>query len=106
MFLDTDMNNDIHMKRFEMVIANEQLDLLLELLKKSGILGYTLIKNVGGYGSRGVRDPHEKFYPSANVLVIFLCKEDQVQAVVDEIVPVRKVLSGMCIFSDCQRIQQ
>lgn len=100
------MNNNIQMKRFEMVVGVEQLDLLLELLKKSGIIGYTLIKNIGGYGSRGVRDPHEKFYPSENVLVIFLCKEDQVQVVLNEIIPSRKVLSGMCIISDCERIQQ
>ena len=42
------MNNTIAMRRFEIVIGIEQLEELMELLERSGVRGYTVIKNLGG----------------------------------------------------------
>ena len=50
------MNNTIAMKRFEIVVGIEKLEELVEILDRSGVRGYSLIKNVGGLRSRGVRD--------------------------------------------------
>lgn len=100
------MNNTIEMKRFEIVVGIEQLDQLMELLKRCGVRDYTLIKNIGGYGSRGIRNPDDVLLTEENILVILACKEDQVHNILSEIIPTRKTLSGMCIISDCQRVQQ
>lgn len=95
------MNNTIAMKRFEIVIGIEQLEQLVELLEKTGVRGYTVIKNAGGHGSRGTRNPDDVLMEEENVVIILACKEDQAQRVLDALRPVMKGLGGMCLISDC-----
>lgn len=95
------MNNTMAMKRFEIVVGIEQLDHLMELLGNTGVRGYTVIKNAGGYGSRGVRDPDDVLMEQENAMVVLACKEDQAQKIIDELRPAMKSLSGMCLISDC-----
>lgn len=99
------MNNTIAMKRFEIVIGIEQLDQLMELLERSEVRGYTAIKNAGGYGSRGARNPDDVLMTDENVVIILVCKEDQAQRVLNELRPVMKELGGMCLISDCQWVE-
>jgi len=95
------MNNTIKMKRFEIVLGIEQLEQLVELLDKCGVRGYTVIKNLGGLGSRGVRNPDDVLMEEENVMVVLACKEDQAQRVVNELRPELKGFGGMCLISDC-----
>lgn len=95
------MNNTLAMKRFEIVVGIEQLDRLTEILEKTSVRGYTTIKNVGGLGSRGVRDPDDVLMEQENVLVVLACKEEQAQKLVNELRPALKGLGGMCLISDC-----
>ncbi|PSJ18216.1 DUF190 domain-containing protein [Nitrosomonas supralitoralis] len=99
------MNNTIAMKRFEMVVGIEQLEQLVELLDKCGVRGYTVLKNVGGLGSRGVRNPHDVLMEEENIMLVLACKEDQAQKVVNELRPVLKSLGGMCLISDCHWLE-
>lgn len=99
------MNNTIAMKRFEIVIGIEQLEQLMELLEKTGVRGYTVIKNAGGYGSRGARNPDDVLMEQENVVVVLACKEDQAQRVLNELRPVMKALGGMCLISDCNWVE-
>ena len=95
------MNNTLAMKRFEIVVGIEQLGQLTEILEKASVRGYTAIKNVGGLGSRGVRDPGDVLMEQENVMVILACKDDQAQKLVNELRPALKGLGGMCLISDC-----
>ncbi len=95
------MDNTIVMKRLEIVIGIEQLEELMELLGKGGVRGYTVIKNAGGYGSRGARNPDDVLFEQENVVVVLACKEDQAQLIVSHLRPVMKKLGGMCLISDC-----
>lgn len=95
------MNDSIVMKRFEIVVGIEQFDQLIELLKRSGIRGYTVIKGVGGLGKRGIRNPDDVLLTDENALIIFACKEDQAQKALDELRPAMKGFGGMCLISDC-----
>lgn len=95
------MNNTVAMKRLEIVLGIEQLEDLMDLLEKTGVRGYTVIKNAGGYGSRGVRDPDDVLMEQENVVVVLACKEDQAQRVVDQLRPSLKGFGGMCLVSDC-----
>lgn len=99
------MNNTIAMKRFEIVIGIEQLDQLMELLERTEVRGYTVIKNAGGYGSRGARRPDDVLMTDENVVVILACKDDQAQRVLNELRPAMKELGGMCLISDCQWVE-
>ena len=93
------------MKRFEIVIGIEQLEQLMELLGRCEARGYTVIKNAGGYGSRGVREPDDVLMEQENVVVVLACKEDQAQKVLNELRPAMKEFGGMCLISDCQWIE-
>ena len=95
------MNKTIAMRRFEIVIGIEQLDQLTELLDRCAVRGYTVLKNAGGLGSRGVRDPGDVLMEQENVMVVLACKEDQAQKIVNEIRPSLKGWGGMCLISDC-----
>lgn len=95
------MNNTIAMRRFEIVIGVEQLDHLTDLLDRCAVRGYTVLKNAGGLGSRGVRDPGDVLLEQENVMVVLACKEDQAQKIVNEIRPALKGWGGMCLISDC-----
>ena len=95
------MDNTIAMKRLEIVIGIEQLEELMTLLGKNGVRGYTVIKNAGGCGPRGARNPDDVLYEQENVVVVLACKEDQAQIVVGQLRPIMKRLGGMCLISDC-----
>ncbi|WP_366084188.1 DUF190 domain-containing protein [Nitrosomonas sp.] len=89
------------MKRFEIVIGTEQLNQLIELLERSGIRGYTVIKDAGGLGTRGIRNPDDVLLTDENAVIIFACKEDQAQKALDELRPAMKGFGGMCLISNC-----
>lgn len=95
------MDNTITMKRFEIVIGIEQLENLTEILDRCAVRGYTVLKNAGGLGSRGMRDPGDVLLEQENVMVVLACKDDQAQRVVNELRPALKSLGGMCLISDC-----
>ena len=95
------MDNAITMKRFEIVIGIEQLDHLTDILDRCAVRGYTVLKNAGGLGSRGMRDPGDVLLEQENVMVVLACKDDQAQRVVNELRPALKSLGGMCLISDC-----
>ena len=93
------------MKRFEIVVGIEQLERVTELLEKCSVRGYTVLKQAGGLGSRGVRDPGDVLMEQENVMVVLACKEDQAQKVLNEIRPALKGLGGMCLISECQWVE-
>ncbi|MBE7525942.1 MAG: DUF190 domain-containing protein [Gammaproteobacteria bacterium] len=95
------MNESIIMKRFEIVIGSEYLDQLTGLLERSEVRGYTLFKNVGGFGSRGMRNPDDVLITDENIVIILACKEDRAQKVLDELRMAMKGFGGMCLVSNC-----
>lgn len=95
------MNDSIIMKRFEIVIEVGHLNHLMELLERSEVRGYTVIKNVGGLGLQGTRNPDDVLIADENAVIILACKEDQAQKVLNELWPAMKSFSGMCLISDC-----
>lgn len=100
-FWEEVMNNSIAMKRFEVIVEMEYHDALIELLKRSGIRGYTVIKDAGGRGARGLRNPDDRILPDENAVTIFACKEDLAQKVLNELQPAMKGFGGICMISDC-----
>ncbi len=95
------MNSSIVLKKFEIIVEIEHLEQLIELLERSGVRGYTVIKNAGGLGVRGIRNPHDVLLPYENRVTIFVCKEELAQQVLDELRPAMRGFGGMCLISDC-----
>ncbi|MER0170406.1 MAG: transcriptional regulator [Nitrosomonas sp.] len=96
------MDNSIVMKRFEIVIGAEYVDQLTELLERTEVSGYTFFKNVGGIGSRGIRNPDDVLITDENIVIILACKEDRAQKVLNEIGVAMKGFGGMCLVSNCR----
>ncbi len=95
------MNNTIAMKRLEIVINKDKFSRIASLLSKTEVRGYTVIKEVGGFGSRGAVDSSDVTLNDGNVVVILACQEEKAQKVLAEIQPIMKELGGMCLISDC-----
>lgn len=91
----------ILMKRFEIVIGIEHLNQLIELLERSEVRGYTVIKNAGGLGSRGTRNPDDVLITDENAVIILTCKEDKAQKMLNELRSAMKNFNGMCLISHC-----
>lgn len=92
----------ISMKRIEIVVDEESLKELIELCQKANIRGYTVIKKVGGLGSRGERNPEDYSLEEENAVMVVACGEDQAERLVMLLRPRLKELGGMCLVSDCQ----
>ena len=91
----------ILMKRFEIVVGIEHLNQLIELLERSEVRGYTVIKKAGGLGSRGERNPDDLLVADENAVIILACKEDQAQKMLNELRPAMEGLNGMSLISNC-----
>lgn len=99
------MNGTIAMKRIEIVVTEEELENLFALLNSAEVRGYSYIKEVGGLGSRGIRNPSDVIWEEENAIVILACKEEQAQKVVEILRPKLKEFGGMCLVSDCLWIE-
>lgn len=95
------MNTSILMKKFEIVVGAPHLSNLIELLEKSGVRGYTIIKNIGDFDLDDTRHPDDVLLAEENVVIILACKEDQARRVLNELHPVMRGFDGMCLISDC-----
>lgn len=89
------------MKRFEIVIRIEHLTHLTALLERSEVRRYTVIKNAGGLGSQGTRNPDEILITDENAVIILACKDEQAEKVLNELQPAMQSFNGMCLISNC-----
>ena len=92
----------ISMKRVEIVIDEESLGELLDLLRTTGVRGYTFIKQAGGLGSRGERRPDDYALEEKNAVVILACEEKHAERLIGALRPKLKDFGGMCLISDCE----
>lgn len=95
------MNTSILMKKFEIVVGATHLNNLIALLEKSGVRGYTIIKNIGDFDLDDARHPDDVLLAEENVVIILACKEDQARRVLNELHPAMRGFDGMCLISDC-----
>jgi PII-like signaling protein len=95
------MNNTKAMKRIDIVIGEEQFDKLIELLSENKIRGYSVLRKIGGLGSRGFRSPYDVLMQEENVLVVVVCEIDPAENLIKSIQPKLKDFGGMCLVSDC-----
>ena len=87
-------------KRVEIVVEAAEINHFLALLKQVGVVGYSIIRHVGGRGERGERRPDEFVYEVENVYFIVACDEVQAEALVAAIRPMLVKSGGMCLVSD------
>lgn len=89
-------------KRIEIVVDSVELNRLVELLERSQLKGYTVIKDVLGRGVHGLRDGGDLTDVLTNVYVLIACNEDQVEALIEQLRPILTRFGGVCLVSDAQ----
>ncbi len=86
--------------KVEIIIDSLEVESVVKLLDEVGVSGYSIINNVNGKGSRGVRtgDVFTDLFQSSYILVV--CEEKMMHKIVEAIRPIIKKFGGICIVSD------
>jgi nitrogen regulatory protein PII len=86
-------------KKIEIIIAKPSLEELIELLEHGGAKGYTIFKQIIGKGDRGIRDGLGLSDAFENVMVVWLCTDEEFDRLKEEIRALLKESGGMCYMS-------
>lgn len=91
----------IAMKKVEIVTDLVELAAVGRALERLGVTGYTVIRDVTGYGGRGRRAGDEITGVLQNAYVMAVCEPELADRVVEMIRPVLKKYGGIALVSDC-----
>lgn len=90
-------------KRIEIISDAIEFHKITAALKQSGIMRYTVIRNVEGKGIRGTAttdlDGMENDY------VIAICTPEQMERAIGKIRPILNRFGGVCLISDAMEIR-
>ena len=92
------MENDI--KKIEIITDYLYQKRLVEHIDKTGVSGYTILKDVAGKGLRGNKDGHGISGGFKNCYIMICCTEDEAKKVVEAVRPIITKFGGVCIVSD------
>ncbi len=92
----------LKMKRIDIVVTGESLDHVIKMFKDAHVRGYTVIKEAGGMGSTGERNPEDYVLQEPNAVIMVACEENQAEKIIRILQPELKRFGGMCLVSDCQ----
>jgi nitrogen regulatory protein PII len=88
------------MKKVEIIIESIYLKRLVELLKKSEVSGYTIIKDIEGYGGHGLKTADEANDLLSNTYIFTVCEEEKIENMIEKIRSFINTYGGKCIISD------
>ncbi len=90
----------IKMKKVEIIVEAIYINRLLELFKSYKITGYTLIKDIQGYGSNGLKTADDITDVFTNNYIFTACEEEKYLSMQEDIRNFIKRYGGKCIVSD------
>lgn len=90
----------IKMKKVEIIIESLYINRFLNLLTKYDITGYTLIENIQGCGSHGLKTADEVSDVFSNSYIFTACEEEKYLNMQEDIRSFIKKYGGKCIVSD------
>lgn len=93
---------DLHpMKKIEIIILGEYESMVANYLIDSGISGYTLIRNISGYGHGGFHEGNLLFNDKTiQVMFIAVSSEDLIRKVAVKMKDIFKEQAGVMFISD------
>ncbi len=90
----------INMKKVEVIIESIYINRFLKLLTKYEITGYTLIKDIAGNGSHGLKTADDITDVFSNNYIFTVCEEEKYLCMQEDIRSFIKKYGGKCIVSD------
>ena len=88
------------MKKVEVIIESIYVNRLIELFKESGVTGYTIIRDIEGYGGHGLKTADEANDLLSNNYIFTVCEEDKFANMIENIRAFIDRYGGKCIVSD------
>jgi nitrogen regulatory protein PII len=92
-------------KRIEIISDSVESEKIIEILKKSGVSSYTVVRNVGGAGVKGTISSDLDMMRMENDYVLAVCAPEQVKAVAEGLKPIFNRFGGICLISDAMEIR-
>ena len=91
-------------KRIEIIANSFELGKILDGLKKAGVTGHLVIRNVAGQGLRGTSEDLDMTMLD-NVYVIVFRSPEILKSAVEIIRPILNKFGGSCYISDAMEIR-
>lgn len=92
------------MQKVEIITEKRSIGLVIEIIEKCGVTGYTLVPNVTGKGKRGVKHGDDLNDVFINGMLITVCEETIAEAIVKEIKVFLQDVSGVCFVTDVKYV--
>jgi len=89
-----------NMKKVELIIESVYLKRLLNVFKKHDISGYTIIKDIEGYGGHGLKTTDDLTDVGSNIYIFTVCEDTKYQEMDKDIRSFLKTYGGKCILID------
>ena len=88
------------MKKVEVIIESIYVNRLIGLFKESGATGYTIIRDIEGYGGHGLKTADEANDLLSNNYIFTVCEEEKFEKMIEKIRAFINRYGGKCIVSD------
>jgi len=89
-----------NMKKVEIIIESVYIKRLLKVFNKHQIGGYTVIKDIEGYGGHGLKTADDVTDVFSNILVFTVCEQSTYDAMDKDIRTFLHTYGGKCILTD------
>jgi nitrogen regulatory protein PII len=91
-------------QKIEIITEKRAIEEVISTIEKHGVTGYTIFGDVTGKGKRGVKHGDDLNDVFKNVMIVTICDEEQVNAIVLDLKVFLKKTSGICIVSDVKYV--
>ncbi|AFZ01036.1 P-II family nitrogen regulator [Calothrix sp. PCC 6303] len=91
-------------KRIEIIVNYVELSKILEGLEKSGVQGYTIIRDVAGKSDHGHHSQDLAVTMLDNVYILAFCKPERIDRIAANIGVVLNRYGGSCFISDSMEL--
>lgn len=89
------------MKKVEIVIDEAAVDRVVRVIEQANATGYTIVRNVSGTGSRGVRSAGDDIFDTfSNALIIVVTRPPAAERILEGVLRIMKTHAGIVYTVD------
>jgi PII-like signaling protein len=88
------------MKKVELIFESIYTKKLLKIFKHHGVSGYTIIRDIEGYGEHGLKSADDVTDVGSNILLFSVCEAEVYEKMDKDIRAFLHLYGGKCILTD------